>query len=122
MQNLPIPALFLSLNKLQDQGNFEIQVSSNNFGYPDCLIKCRCIEISKKKRSRRDSLITDAEEWPSTRTDEKCANLLEVQRHGKVFVMNKIKSQCNKRESVRDVTTSDETISDSCELSTMAQK
>ena len=27
-----------------------------------------------------------------------------------------------KRESVRGVTTSDETISDSCELSTMAQK
>ena len=80
------------------------------------------METSKKKRSCRDSLSTDAEEWLSTGTDEKCANLLEAQRHGKVFVMNKIKRQCNKRESVRDVTTPDETISDSCELSTMAQK
>ena len=33
MQNLPIP----TLNKLQDQGNFEIQVSSNSLGLPECL-------------------------------------------------------------------------------------
>ena len=32
LQNLPIPGLFLSLNKLQDQGNFEIQVSLNSLG------------------------------------------------------------------------------------------
>ena len=92
LQNLPIPALFLSLNKLQGQGNFEIQVSSNNLGYPDCLIKCSSMETSKKKRSCRDSLSTDAEEWLSTRTDEKCAKLLEAQiRHGNASVMNKTK-------------------------------
>ena len=47
------------------------------------------METSKKKRSCRDSLSTDAEEWLSTRNDEKCANLLEAQRHGKEFEQNK---------------------------------
>ena len=94
LQNIHIPALiFMSLNKFQDQGNFEIRVSSNSLGQPDCLIKCGCMETSKKKRSCSDSLSTDAEEWLSTRTDERCAKLLEAQRHGKVFVMNKIKRQ-----------------------------
>ena len=32
LQNLHIPAIFLSLNKLQDQGNFEIRVSLNSLG------------------------------------------------------------------------------------------
>ena len=51
------------------------------------------METSKKKRSCSDSLSTDAEEWLSIRTDERCAKLLEAQGHGKVFVMNKIKRQ-----------------------------
>ena len=51
------------------------------------------MEKSKKIRSCSDSLSTDAEEWLSTRTDERYAKLLEAQRHGKVFVMNKIKRQ-----------------------------
>ena len=51
------------------------------------------METSKKKRSSSDSLSTDAEEWLSKRTDERCAKLLEAQRLGKVFVMNKMKRQ-----------------------------
>ena len=51
------------------------------------------METSKKKRSGSDSLSTDAEGWLSTRTDGRCAKLLEAQRHGKVFVLNKIKRQ-----------------------------
>ena len=79
------------------------------------------MEISKKKRRCRDSLISDAEEWPSTRTDEKCANLLEALKAQK-SVCDEQNKEAIKRESVRDVTTPDETISDSCELSTMAKK
>ena len=77
------------------------------------------METSKKKRSCSDSLSTDTEEWLSTRTDKRGAKLLEAQRRGKLFVMNKIKRQAIKRGIVRDVTTPDETISDSCCLQSL---
>ena len=46
---------------------------------------------------------TDAEEWLSTRTDERCAKLLEAQRHKSVC--DEQNKETRKRESVRDVTT-----------------
>ena len=49
------------------------------------------------KRSCSDSLSIDAEEWLSTKTDERCAKLLEAQRHGKEFLMNKINRQLKEK-------------------------
>ena len=77
------------------------------------------METSKNKRTCSDSLSTEAEEWLSTRTDDRCAKLLEAQLKVPKSVCNEQDKEAIKRGIVSDVTTPDETISDSCCLQSL---
>ena len=88
-------ALFLSLNTLPDQGNFETQVSSNSLRQPDCLIKCRCMETSKKKRGCGGAFHKDRREMCKAARSAKARK----------SVCDEQNKETIKRESVRDVTT-----------------